>query len=727
MQVLNGAWRATEQYGSSLDFTRLDFDDSGWEEIIVPGHWQEHPGFAHYPEKMLFRKKFHAEPPPENHQAVLRFEGVFYFTRVWVNGVYLGEHTGYFEPFEFDVSHALTSGENVVSVFVRCTREKDVNAKTQVLGVYGHWDCIPKHIQPGGIWGEVKLFERPVLHVASVSAGDFNIEDRDEATLCAQVRLAGLTQDAARGLRLAWTLSPANFDGGSLEGEILADTLTPDDPEASFEIAVPSPRLWWTWDRGRPNLYRLEVVLTNEAGEALHSAHTRFGIRTLEMNDWILKLNGRSLFCRGSNYAPGDVRIAVMDRDRFEQDIRLIRDANLNMIRVHAHVERPEFYDLCDEYGILVWQDFPLIWFYSQEIEEKAVDQVGAMVRLLAGHASVALWCCHNEPYRNVDAQSALELIRKNKWRDLFRFNRTLFFSNWNKNELDEKLRSAVEQLDASRPVVSASGIPGITGEGTDAHLYFGWYIGTMRGLAAFSKIYRRALRFVTEYGAQAYPITENFRKIQNAETVADIDWMDLEDNYLLQKKYMDKFVPPKKNASLDEYIGMSQWYQARVTRYFTEMLRRYKYTPCGGSVHFLFNDCLPGVTWSVVDYWRGLKQGYYALRDSMRPLLPVAELPRRWYPQGELISLRLFVINDLLQEFSGAKLSWTVVDDRGATLAGGETVCDVAADSVRAAGRVRWDSEKAPDGGYGLVLELSGPGLDDPVISQYEFELRGK
>jgi beta-mannosidase len=413
-----------------------------------------------------------------------------------------------------------------------------------------------------------------------------------------------------------------------------------------------------------------------------------------------------------------------MDRDRYEQDIRLMRDANLNMIRVHAHVERPEFYELCDEYGILVWQDFPLQWYYAKEIEERAVEQIRAMVRLLTHHPSIALWCCHNEPFRVLNMEQFSKISLK-AIRDFAEFGRMFWFSNWNKNELDARLRATVLEEDGTRPVIPHSGVPGLLREGTDGHLYFGWYMGTMRGLSALARVNRRAIRFLTEYGAQAYPIAENFKKIMPAEKVSGIDWDLLQKDFLLQKRQMDKFVPPRSSASIEDYVGVSQWYQARLIQYHNELLRRHKYNPSGGAVHFLFNDAAPGVTWSVVDYWRGLKQGFYALRDSFRPLLPMAEFPKRWYPQAELISLRLFVANDHARAFHGAKLAWTFTDDTGAELAGGNLDVNIDADAVAAPGRARWDSSKAAPGGYALLLVLSGPDIEHDIVNQYEFELR--
>jgi len=346
------------------------------------------------------------------------------------------------------------------------------------------------------------------------------------------------------------------------------------------------------------------------------------------------------------------------------------------------------------------------------------------MVRLLWNHPSVAVWCCHNEPFKSLDAITASELLKPDKLKRLLDPATLFMMNNWNKNVLDVTLKGAVAALDPSRPVIPNSGILPAMGEGTDTHFYFGWYMGTMRGFGGLARLSPKNIRFVTEYGAQSFPSMDVFRKMSDASAVADIDWAALSERHMLQKEIMDKFTPPKTGA-VEEYIAATQWYQARVVRYHNELLRRYKYSPCGGAVHFMFNDAMPGVTWSVVDSDRIPKQAYAALRDSFRLLLPVADMPRIWYPRGDLISLRLFVINDYESAFPGATLKWAFFNADGAEMASGTEALDIDPDSAYRCGRARWISADAPRGGYAFVLELSGPGIDKPVLNQYEFEIR--
>jgi beta-mannosidase len=725
MLILGGNWKATDRITTDLSFTRLDYDDSGWRDIPVPSHWQTCPGFERYPEKVIFRRRFAAAKPVHGRRSFIRFNGVFYFCRAWLNGVYLGEHTGAFDPFEFEITNCLRDGDNTLAVFVRCEIERDKKEKRQALGVFAIWDCKPDDIQPGGIWNSVELFETGPYRLKELRIGEFKISD-DTATALVRAGICPQPGGATDDLKILYEIVPENFAGTHAESEFLLSGCADgaDAAEPAFEVSIPDAQLWWPVGNGAQPLYRINARLAR-GGEILDSASARFGIRTVEFNDWILHVNGKKVFCRGSNYAPCDIRIADASRDDYERDADLMCGANLNMIRIHAHIEKPEFYDVCDERGIMVWQDFPLQWFYSHEVEETAVVQAGAMARHLMNHPSIAVWCCHNEPGKIPEARSARDLLDVNRLQDFIAVTIASWGPNWNKDELDPKIEKSILAVDRGRPVIRHSGVTGLHSDGTDTHLYFGWYIGTMRMLKSLASMYGRYFRFFTEYGAQAYPNLDSFKKLQNVASTGDIDWNEMERKYMLQRRIMEKFVPMRKGGGLQDYIEVSQWYQARLIKYHNEFLRSRKYDPCGGALHFMFNDCCPSVTWSVLDYWRAPKKGYEALRDSFRPLLVMCEFPKRWYPCGEALGFKIFVVNDLYQKHDGATVRWAVCDGAGNCLGEGLKTIDIPEDGISRAGRIRWNSADSPPGGYAIVLELRTADSAAPIINQYEFELR--
>jgi beta-mannosidase len=720
---LDGIWKASDGVSSDLSFVKIEYDDSAWSDVQVPGHWQTTPAFEKYPEKLIYRKLFEANAPSRGRRVFLRFSGVFYFCRVWLNGVYLGEHTGYFAPFEFEVTSCLRDGANLLSVFVRCEIEASSNDKKQVLGVFGNWDCKPKETQPGGIWNSVDLIEVGQARLSRLNVSDFQIRE-DEAVALARAAVFPPANLSGGELKLLWRVEPANYDDECQEGEFLIDEANPSGAEATFEISIPEPKLWWPWDRGEQPLYRLRAKLM--CGDvAADEADTRFGVRTVEMKDWILRINGKRLFCRGSNYAPADIRLSRATRDIYEKDIEMAVRANLNMLRVHAHVEKKEFYETCDERGVLVWQDFPLQWHYSKEILKPAVEQIADMARELISHPSVAVWCCHNEPFKITKARTAKDILAPGALKEFIPSMASMLGPDWNKDELDPRLKAALLKEDKSRPIVQSSGTASFLKDGTDTHLYFGWYYGTMRMLKGHTSLYKKACRFVTEYGAQAYPSVESFRELQDVDSIKDIDWESLEKNNMLQRDLMNKYVPARRGKKIGEYIEVSQWYQARLVKYYNEFLRRMKYEPCGGAVHFMFNDCCPAVTWSVIDWRRAPKKGYFALKESFSPALAMSEFPKRWYLRGETLNLKLWAVNDFDRDFPDAAVRWLIFDSEGNCRAEGMAVAPLPADSVIEVGRVRWDSSDCASGGYALVVELKTNEASEPVVNQYEFEIR--
>ena len=195
---------------------------------------------------------------------------------------------------------------------------------------------------------------------------------------------------------------------------------------------------------------------------------------------------------------------------------------------------------------------------------------------------------------------------------------------------------------------------------GTDTHLYFGWYHGTERDLPRALGAWPRLARFLSEFGAQAVPASDEF---MDSERWPDLDWERLWRRHALQKFAFDRYVPPAEHATYEEWRAATQAYQATVIKHHVETLRRLKYRPAGGFCQFAFADAFPSVTWSVLDHQRVPKAGLAALRDACRAVIVVADRPRETYAPGETLALDVHVVNDLRKPVRGqvgAELTWT-------------------------------------------------------------------
>jgi len=696
-------WRLKPFEGSpDQSWMSYGFDDSSWVSQKQPAQWQMLPEFEFkYGGKMFYRTRFDFTPEPGK-TYYLRFNGVFYYANLWLNGYYLGRHAGYFAPFEFDVTHQLR-GRNVLAMEVNCPYEEGEHEKRHVTGVFGYWDVISWRRNPGGVWREVELAEAGTARFRRVWLGTRRLEGAN-----AVVRLYGEMRSlplAREPYRITVELEPENFYGRSYHLEF---GLTGEPGENYFqkEFTLEAPELWNTWDRGKPNLYKVSVKALL-AGEVQDQTVFSTGVRAIEKRCqkgerkeglcWQFALNGRPIYIRGNNYAPGDAYLSRATRETYEQDLALARESNYNMLRVHSHVDRPEFYDAADAAGILLWQDFPLqgMYVHGEPIYEEAVGQAPEMVYLLGSHPSIALWNCHNEP--------------------------AIFKTEWEVRKLDQKLKQVLEYADPTRPVNLASGLVGET----DAHLYYGWYVGKADGFpkAMHYPVLRDSLAFITEFGAQAFPNYEHALRFTPPD-INQVDWQDLQDRYMLQKKNMDKYLPLKPGQDLEQYVAATQEYQARLQKFHIDWIRSEKYRINWGAVSFLFNDPNPAVTWAVVDYWRAPKKAYYAMQTAFQPVYAFTTWRFAPYPPRRAIRLPVFVTNDLLETYD-AKVSALV------TFAGKELLSEnwevrLEADMpAKKIDDVSFRPEAAGD--YELKLTITAPGLEKPAENLTVIKAGGK
>ena len=713
--LLSGTWRASPQVGLEARAARPGFDDSGWLTVPVPGHWQDVPELAQHSGALLYRRTFDlpAAPPP-GAAARLRFDGTFYFLKVWLNGRFLGEHAGYFDPAYIDVAAALQVGENVLLCEVDCPPDRDLTRKRSITGVFGHWDCKDPKAEPGGLWRDVWLEWFPggvapegltVTALPVLSGEGTASRGTVEATL-------EYTAPGVGELYYTATLTPETFAGAALVVDGTAP-LRRGRGQLSVRLQVEAPRLWWTWDTGRPDLYRLHLQFQAAGAEPV-VIEQLIGFRSVELRRFICYLNGRRVFLKGNNYPPPDVRIARATAADYERDLDLLRAIGGNVMRVHAHVDRRELYEAASRLGILLWQDFPLQWSYHRSILPEAKRQIREMVRLLGSWPAVGIWCCHNEPLWLTDTKG------RTWWQEI-RFFASLLGWSWNKDVLDRALLREVRGADPHRPAIIHSGELGVLhGGATDAHHYWGWYVGTIDRIETVLRWLPKSARLVTEYGAQAFPDVVSSRRFVRGDW-PDLNWDQLEARHMLQAALMDRYVPRADYNSFEEYVAATQAYQSLLLRRYTETLRRRKYRPCGGVLPFMWQDCSPGVSWAVLDDQRRPKAGYFALKEAFRPVHIVAEWPRRAFAPGRRLQVAVTAINDRPRPLP-AQWTWRI-ERAGTTVATGGGGVNLPADGVLDLA-VQWQvpADLAP-GPARLVLGLAAAG-EPPVENAYDLSL---
>ncbi|MEY2996314.1 MAG: hypothetical protein RLZZ39_1139, partial [Actinomycetota bacterium] len=321
----------------------------------------------------------------------------------------------------------------------------------------------------------------------------------------------------------------------------------------------------------------------------------------------------------------------------------------------------PELYEAADEMGVLIWQDFPLQWGYARQIRRQAVRQAEEAVNVLGHHPSIAMWCAHNEPF-TLSIGDGEEFDAK-KLAIPFLVGHQL--PSWNKSVLDRWVKRAFEKADETRTTIAHSGVlphfPQL--DGTDSHLYFGWYHGNERDLPDFAGRLPRLVRFVSEFGAQAVPESSDFVDTRNWP---HLDWERLRREHGLQKEIFDRHVPPAEFSSFDEWRMATQVYQAELLKHHIETLRRLKFRPTGGFCLFALNDAMPMVSWSVLDHRRVPKLGYTAVAEACRPVIVVAERPPLSLVPGDEISLDVHVVSDMHRALEDVEVTAAVTDGSG-------------------------------------------------------------
>jgi beta-mannosidase len=438
-----------------------------------------------------------------------------------------------------------------------------------------------------------------------------------------------------------------------------------------LEGHISSPNLWWTNGLGSQDLYKYSLAVKDDGGKA-DAFTANVGVRSLEVvrekdasgRSMYVRLNGVPVFMKGANYIPQDNFQDRVTKERYEHIIRSAAEANMNMLRVWGGgiYEDDLFYDLCDKYGILVWQEmifacamYPADEAFLANVRQEVVDNV---VRI-RNHCSIALYCGNNENeaawYQWGWKEKYDEQTKRSFERDL----KKLFY---------EVIPSALREADSTRyyhpssPIAEINNVPRSEG---DTH-----YWGVWHGKDPFEEFNSNLSRFVSEYGFQSYPELSTVLKYTRPEDrrlhsdvmlshqrcMAD-ERRDKEYGNRLIQTYMDQWY--RTPEDFESYLYVSQVLQAEGVKMGMEVHRR-SMPYCMGSLYWQIDDCWPVASWSSIDYFGRWKALHYAAKNSYAPILisPVVT------PD----SVNIVIVSDKLQSVNGT-LDLKVLDLDGAVV----------------------------------------------------------
>lgn len=397
----------------------------------------------------------------------------------------------------------------------------------------------------------------------------------------------------------------------------------------SYVFKIPGAKLWWPNGWGEQNLYTAQCRIYNENDHLLDQKNQQFGIREIKLiqepdqygRSFYFTVNDQPVFIKGANYIPADFFAERTSEETYEFLIKNAAEDHLNMLRVWGGgiYENDVFYELCDQYGILVWQDFmfacAMYPFDSLFLESVKLEAQAQIVRL-RNHPCIALWCGNNESdegWHNWGWQKAFGLNSEDSLK-IYNGYQLLF---------EDLLPRLVNELDSTRPYHPSSPA---TGWGRpeayvqeDVHYWGVWW-----GMRPFETYISHTGRFVSEYGFQALPGIATLRQIGVSEK-----------NGLTDQILKSHQKHPRGFETIDHYMGLYASVPEKLTDYIyishyiqtfgisTAIEAHRRSMPyCMGTLYWQYNDCWPVVSWSGIDYYGRKKALQYHIRKLYQPVI---------------------------------------------------------------------------------------------------------
>lgn len=549
-------------------------------------------------------------------------EGIDYIFDIYLDGKKLLSKEGMFSKTEINITDFAKDGSRLeVVIHPHPMRYEDAyvgrqqaTASCKPAVVYG-WDFAPR-LLTSGIWKPAYIETRKNDYIKNVEV-TYNLSD--------DLTSAEVTFDTDCKETVNYTFCDA-------DGKVLYSG-------TDNKFTLSNVKLWWCNGHGEPYLYSwtAETTSCKKSG--------KIGFRKVKLVQNIgtegepyefpkgrypafitIELNGKRIFSKGANLVNPDVFNGRITREYYEKTVKSAKECNMNIFRMWggAGIQKKEFYDLCDEYGIMVWQEFPLACgCYSEEkpylylLEREATE----IIKELRWHPSLVLWCGGNELF--------------NRWSGMSEQSPAL-----------RLLNMLCYQLDSEKPFIMTSPLFGM------AH---GSYSFTVPQYDTFGEYNNSHNTAYTEFGQPSIAAYEVLEKIIPKDEIDNLErtlswtthhafgaWGEYK---WCQKDTIERYFG--KNLSVKDFIRYSQWLQSIGYKYVFEEARR-QWPYCSMAINWCYNE--PWITAannSVCSYPLKPKPCYYAIKDALRPVLPSARIPKFFWQNGETFTADIWYLND--------------------------------------------------------------------------------
>jgi beta-mannosidase len=616
----------------------------------------------------------------ERDRLELNFKGLDTYAEVSINGQKVLTADNMFREWKADVKNALKEGDNELHILLKSPikegikkydansfvipvsgndlaeigqveGKKMVSVYTRKAGYHFGWDWGPRLVTSGiwrpvflNAWDNVKIENLQIVqNSVSEKKAEFNAVYEINSVEPCNATLSVVSDSTV------FTTSKVKLSKGI--------------NKYSVDFKIDNPKLWWTNGLGVAHLYNIEGIL--KTGGRSISEKTRIGVRTLELvrekdstgTSFYFKLNGYPVFMKGANYIPNDVFLPRVNPENYRKVIETARNSNNNMLRVWGGgvYEEDLFYDLCDEAGILIWQDFmfacamfPGDDAFLANVKHEAIDNV----KRLRNHPSLALWCGNNEilaAWFGWGWKQAEEAKSKENADKIWKAYQDIFHKT---------LPEVVQEFDPHRSYWDSSPCSGM---GIKADLVNGdeHYWGVWWGKEPFSTYATHLARFMSEYGFQSFPEIATVRKYALPEDydifseVMKSHQRSSIGNGTIEYYMLHEYKKPK---DFESFLYVNHVLQAEGIKFGLEGHRRAM--PWNmGSLYWQINDVWPVASWSSTDYYQKWKALQYYVKKGFEPVLVS--------PYFKDEKLKVAVVNDKLESIE-AVLNLRLMDFSG-------------------------------------------------------------
>ena len=610
----------------------------------------------------MYSRTFQSPKLAKGQRAYIKFEGIDTLADIFVNNKLVASPENMFLAFDYDITDLLNpNGENKIDVILRSVAIEStkydaicgggVANRTELVHIrkapasFG-WDIHPR-LLTAGLWRPVSLEVRDEIYIKDFVVMTKHVNKKNNT---AQIFIEATLNAPHNKLDQLNTVLRV-YDG---EKVVFADKLTSVSNVIKTMKTLNNIKLWWPRGYGEQKLYDVALLVHDSEGKLLAQNKKRIGLRTVDLEfkeleipegtelkvsyggnvsgkapkgtkiegEFKFRVNGEPIFMKGTNWVPLDASHS-RDIEHIQTSVDMLADLNCNMIRLWGGntYENDLFYDLCDKYGILVWQDFSMgcsVYPQTPLFHNKIREEVASIVKRLRSRTCIALWAGNNE---NDQAYSWVQGETKQHGATHDKISR-------------EVIPSVIREYDWDRPYIPSS--PYLTEK---TRLYPQKYAPPevhMWGPRGYYKapFYTEALGvFVSEIGYHGCPNRESLEKMMDKKYVYPWD-----KDGKFNKQWQAKAVMPYANAGieirrntlmpkqasivfgecpkdLDDFIFASQVVQAEAKKYFIEMWRTQKFEPKTGILWWNLRDAWPILSDAIVDYYNSKKLAYYYIK----------------------------------------------------------------------------------------------------------------